>query len=197
MIIYKIVNKINGKVYVGQTRQILQKRIAFHVWHNETPIQKALNKYGINNFTITIIDDAGSREVLNEKEQYWIKELNCMAPNGYNLTAGGEGLLYPSEETRRKIGEKSKGRKWSDASKKKLSASKKGMTYNMTEEGIDNIRKAHKGKKWTKERKERMAKSLTGRKLTEEHKKNIKMNHFRNKDKVEPSQREDKSVKNK
>ena len=97
MIIYKIVNKINGKAYIGQTRQALQKRIAYHMWHNETPVQKALNKYGINNFIVTIIDDAESREVLNEKEQYWIRELNCMAPNGYNLTAGGEGLLYPSE----------------------------------------------------------------------------------------------------
>jgi group I intron endonuclease len=174
MIIYKIVNNINGKIYVGQTRQLLQKRVSDHVSKNETPIDRALNKYGINNFTITIIDDAPSRDVLNEKEQYWIRELNCMAPNGYNLTAGGEGLLYPTEETRRKIGEKSRGRKWSDASREKLSSSKKGMTYHMTEKGVDNIRKATKEQTWTKERREKVSKALSGRKLSEEHVNNIR-----------------------
>lgn len=174
MIVYKIVNKINKKVYIGQTVQPLQKRIAFHIWHNETPIQKALNKYGKNNFMVMVVDEAGSREVLNEKEQYWIKELNCKAPNGYNLTDGGEGLYCPSEETRRKIGEKSKGRKWSTAQREKYKATRTGQPHPISEQGKENIRRATKKQVWTKERREKLSKTKKGIKLTEDHINNIR-----------------------
>lgn len=79
----------------------------------QSHVQHALHKYGIDSFLVSVIDHADSREMADERERYWISELNCKTPNGYNLTEGGEGLREPSEETRRKIGSASKGRKHS------------------------------------------------------------------------------------
>jgi group I intron endonuclease len=103
MIIYKIENNINGKIYIGLTTKDLSKRIAEHVAENKSYVQKALNKYGLQSFAMSIIDSAESREILCEKEQYWIRYYDCKAPNGYNLTDGGDGLINPSEVVRKKI----------------------------------------------------------------------------------------------
>jgi predicted GIY-YIG superfamily endonuclease len=47
MIIYKIQNNINGKIYIDLTTKDLSRRIAEHIAENKSYIQKALNKYGI------------------------------------------------------------------------------------------------------------------------------------------------------
>jgi len=47
MIIYKIKNNINGKVYIGLTTKDVSKRISEHIAENKSYIQKALNKYGL------------------------------------------------------------------------------------------------------------------------------------------------------
>ena len=67
IIIYKIENKLDGKIYVGQTRQTLRKRIAAHKRLNY-PIGFALRKYGIENFEITILETCETLEQLNERE---------------------------------------------------------------------------------------------------------------------------------
>ena len=67
MIIYKIENKINGKIYIGLTTKDLSHRIAEHIRENKSYIQKALDKYGLESFAISIIDYADSIEVLKEK----------------------------------------------------------------------------------------------------------------------------------
>ena len=90
MIIYKAENKINGKIYIGQTKNDLSKRIASHVRSNSY-IGRALRKYGLESFAISVIDHADTKEVINEKEKYWIKTLGSNPPNGYNLANGGEG----------------------------------------------------------------------------------------------------------
>ena len=50
MVIYKFENKINGKVYIGQTVQKLSKRISSHKYpgsNKNLPIDAAIKKYGI------------------------------------------------------------------------------------------------------------------------------------------------------
>ncbi len=115
MIIYKAVNRINGKIYIGQTTTSLKKRIAGHLWenHKNQVFSNALRKYGIQFFDFSIIDNASSKEVLNDKEKYWIKQYNCRTPNGYNLTDGGKGNSgwHLTEETRQKIGASHAGEK--------------------------------------------------------------------------------------
>ena len=59
-----------------------------------------MNKYGINNFSFEIIEEC-KKDELSEEERYWINYYNSTAPNGYNLTKGGEGgntFQYRTEE---------------------------------------------------------------------------------------------------
>ena len=72
MVIYKFENKINGKVYIGQTIQKLSKRISSHKYpsgNKYLPIDSAIRKYGIENFSITIIDHANSLFGYTEKKR--------------------------------------------------------------------------------------------------------------------------------
>lgn len=102
-IIYKITNVKNGKCYIGQTKRSLRTRLQEHTCNRKTPISKALNSLGLDNFTITQIDHAHSRIELDEKERFWIKFYDSMKQcKGYNLCQGGEGVkgLKMSDEVR-------------------------------------------------------------------------------------------------
>lgn len=138
--IYKIVNKINNKTYVGQTILGIDKRFKDHKHAsltNDTYLYRAMRKYGFDNFTITQIDIANSIDELNNKEIYWIKELNTKVPNGYNMVDGGNGIkgYHHTEETKTLLKNKSIGN---------CNASGK---HNITIEGRNNMSMAHKGKK--------------------------------------------------
>jgi group I intron endonuclease len=86
MIIYEIKNKINGKVYIGQhSSDELES-----YWGSGKLIKYAINKYGIENFERTILERCSTKDELNEREKYWIKEKNSII-NGYNLKDGGTG----------------------------------------------------------------------------------------------------------
>jgi hypothetical protein len=115
MIIYKINNNINGKIYIGQTIRTFQER--FNGYKNEIkfakktrPIIYALRKYGIENFTFEVIDYADTKEELDDKERYYIKFYNSADRNfGYNIELGGNGPGKHSEETKSKIRESQLG----------------------------------------------------------------------------------------
>jgi group I intron endonuclease len=93
MLIYKITNIINGKVYIGQTSLSIEERWATHCARargktSQTHIHRAIRKNGPNNFNIEVIDDTPLRKSqLNESEIFHIATLN---PE-YNMTKGGEG----------------------------------------------------------------------------------------------------------
>ena len=87
-IIYILENKINGKCYVGKTIQPFNKRLRRHL-KDEQIIDKSIRKYGMENFKITTMNCFN--EYLNWMEKEWIKEINSLNPNGYNLTKGGDG----------------------------------------------------------------------------------------------------------
>lgn len=96
MVIYKITNTVNGKVYIGQTIRPIMDRFLRHVNDarnnpsTHLKLHRAMNKYGADKFTIEKIDEATTKVELDEKEQFWIKEYNSIG-FGYNLTEGGEG----------------------------------------------------------------------------------------------------------
>ena len=99
-IIYMYENPINGKCYIGRTTD-LQKR---HKEHKRMTSKKhskfghALNKYGIDNFNLSIIlkitttEDFELNDMLNSFEKYYVKLYDSFI-NGYNSTIGGEGTL--------------------------------------------------------------------------------------------------------
>lgn len=114
MVVYKITNAINGKIYVGQTRQPLYKRWWRHCNNGKCPaITSAIKKYGVENFTIEVIDTATSLEELNEKERQWIEKLNTLAPNGYNLRTGGDSYEV-TEIARKHLSESHKGKQYGE-----------------------------------------------------------------------------------
>lgn len=90
MVIYKITNQLNGKIYVGQTKQSIEKRFIQHS-KSATPLGRAIQQCGIENFTIEIIERCQIQEQLNGREIFWIRVLNSKQPYGYNATIGGGG----------------------------------------------------------------------------------------------------------
>ena len=94
MIIYKVTNKLNGKIYIGQTSRTLNIRMAEHLANKRTSyFDRALQKYGIENFNVEIIDEVDTKKELDQLEQYYIQFFNSKVPNGYNMTDGGEGQV--------------------------------------------------------------------------------------------------------
>lgn len=94
--IYKIVNKINNKVYIGKTELAIQKRFQQHLAEStrtrskNRPLYRAINKYGKENFYIELIEET---DVPEEREIYWIAHFNSFQC-GYNATQGGDGRAY-------------------------------------------------------------------------------------------------------
>lgn len=105
MIAYLLTNTVNGKQYVGQTRQPVRLRWRQHrkdSRRRNTALANALRKYGHMMFTVKVLSVALNSSVLTTLEQFWIKELGTLVPGGYNLTEGGEGGQR-SLETRAKM----------------------------------------------------------------------------------------------
>lgn len=115
MFIYKIANKINGKIYIGQTINSIEKRFQRHIADSlnnilDTHFARAIRKYGQNNFYIEQIDIAASQDELNAKEKYWIQYYNSILC-GYNETdaeykCGGNTYQSKTDEEMTKIMEK-------------------------------------------------------------------------------------------
>ena len=93
MIIYKIINLLNEKNYIGQTRQPIEKRFLQH-FKADSPLGQDMRQYGIKNFTIEIIERCENQAQLNEREIFWINILNSRQPNGYNVKNVGGGRKY-------------------------------------------------------------------------------------------------------
>lgn len=84
MYIYKTVNNINGKIYIGLQTHNRKDYIGSGVL-----IKKAIKKYGRASFSKEIVERCENIEELNKREQFWIKEYNSLYPNGYNISKGG------------------------------------------------------------------------------------------------------------
>ena len=147
--IYCRTNLVNGKRYVGKAKDI---KVREYTWKSTTPyagryINRAKAKYGIENFKLEILKDNINEEELDNWERYYIVKLNTKAPNGYNLTDGGDGLkgYKPTKETLRK---------------KSIAMKGKNKGKHPTEESKQKNRIAHLGKKETQEQKDKISKSL-------------------------------------
>lgn len=128
MIIYKITNIKNNKIYIGlTTTKSAQCRFNKHVSEalntNENRyFLNAIRKHGKDNFKVEEIDFAFTIEELKIKEINYINLLNTTNRNiGYNISLGGDGTpgVLKSKETRDKIRQKALGRTWSKERKEK------------------------------------------------------------------------------
>ena len=107
MYIYKIINQVNNKIYIGQTIRPIRDRFKRHISDAEnhiidTHFARAIRKYGKDNFHIELLDTAINQEELNLKEQYWIRYFDSIH-NGYNETdavykCGGNTYMSKSKK---------------------------------------------------------------------------------------------------
>ena len=117
MLIYKITNNINSKVYIGQTTKTFKERknnyFNEYKWSkNPRIIIQAMRKYGFNNFQFEIIEDnIENQKELDRKERYYIMEIyhSLVSEGGYNVECGGNGPGKHTNATKQKISNAQKG----------------------------------------------------------------------------------------
>lgn len=98
-IVYKITNKITGRVYIGQTTESIEKRWQRHKGYQSndgTYFHNAIKKYGPENFIVEIIDEAKDQQELNDLEFFYINKYkdNCYNTKFENKKCGGDTLSY-------------------------------------------------------------------------------------------------------
>ena len=93
--IYKITNKVSGKSYIGKTLKSVEDRFSEHCRERvrerckNRPLYRAMNKYGIENFEISVLEEI-TDSVASEREIFWIDHFGTYS-KGYNATKGGDG----------------------------------------------------------------------------------------------------------
>ena len=115
MWIYRIINDVNGKCYIGQTIRPVRERFDRHIndavnGKLDTHFARAIRKYGKKHFHIGIIDSATNQEDLTSLEQFWIRKYNAV-DCGYNETdaiskCGGNTYKSKTPQELSKIREK-------------------------------------------------------------------------------------------
>lgn len=132
--LYKITNKVNNKIYIGQTinPKARWSRHRSDARSNEKIKRDrhlccAIRKYGIDNFVFEIIIQARSLEDIDAAEVACIKQYNSSdRVFGYNISLGGNGKRIMSETTKKKLSLLNLGKKASDETKRKMSSSMLG-----------------------------------------------------------------------
>jgi group I intron endonuclease len=148
--IYLIKNKVNGKCYVGQTRQKkVESRWAYHRnahVTNTSYLANAIRAHGWESFETAVICEIPNEE-LDDREILEIRERNTLAPNGYNLDGGGGVNKLVHLDTREKMRQSQLGRKHPEEVKLKIGSSQIGELNHMygkvfTEEHRNKLRQA-------------------------------------------------------
>ncbi len=176
-VIYFIWNRVNGKRYVGQTTKPLEARMAQHM-HGDIVVDKAIQKYGIENFRYGVIKTCATREELNYWEKYFIVALKSKATYGYNMTDGGDGVVGWTDEMRKRVSVALTAKKKSPEHCANLSAAQIERFKDPAEHAKLSASKSGEkhpffGKHHTKEHCEHIAAGLRAHKRTPEHCANI------------------------
>jgi group I intron endonuclease len=175
--IYRILNTINGKSYVGSAIDS-DSRWYFHRYelkksiHHSDHLQKAVNKYGIENFEFNVIEtiENPTKELLEDRENYWIQFYDSANPEkGYNICpkAGTSLGFKHTEETLKHLKEIKSGKnnprfgtKHTEETKQKMSKSQTGKK--ISAEAKNKMRLAKLGKKLSPERCEQIRQRTIG-----------------------------------
>lgn len=162
--LYKIVNLVNNKNYIGKTTQTLEERWLDHCqeakrWQNckncgtefgyNSKLYPAIAKHGITNFQISLLEEVNNLEELNQREKHWIALLDTRHC-GYNIAAGGDGGFFfgchHTAEAKEKIRSAALNRTHTPETRSKISKSKLGHTTST--ETREKIRKTKTGVKF-------------------------------------------------
>lgn len=166
--IYILINKANGKQYIGQTNNFKRRMCSHKGSKGGDYLHRAIQKCGWDNFEmkpLCIVEDY----MADETEQKCIESYGTLAPNGYNLTGGGQKNRGSyTEEVKQKISDAmkgkpsplkgrtslSKGKPLSEAHKRKMSEAHKGKTLS-----VDTRRKISEAKAGIKPSEETLSKA--------------------------------------
>lgn len=184
--VYIHTNKINGKMYVGQTihGDKPEKRWGKDgVGYKMSPrFWSAICSYGWDNFKHEIIAYNLTIEESNHLEELLIAQLDTTnLDNGYNLKSGGENNVF-SDESRKKMSDKHKGMTYSDETKRKLSEMRKGRVF--SDEHKKKISEALKGIKRSEEQCLKNSRGHLGLKHTEETKEKMRISQAHRKKQI-------------
>lgn len=129
--IYILKNKINNKVYIGQTIKSLQRRLVVHraagnTKNPKTKIARAIKKYGKENFFIELINSSYTQEEADKLECFYIEKFNSIK-YGYNISPGGEAKRNVTAETRKRLAKGMKGKFHSKETIQLMSESNSGI----------------------------------------------------------------------
>lgn len=167
--IYMIKNKINGKIYIGQTIHSIKERFKKHQKEgsNCRAIYSAIKKYGWKNFEkdwYECID-----EDLNKHEKWMVNLMGALSPEGYNLREGGGSRGKHSEESKQKNRDAHTGKTHTDETKQKMSEAHIGKT--LSEDHKRKLSESKRGEKHSmfgipksEETKRKMSDALRGEK---------------------------------
>jgi hypothetical protein len=167
------INKVNDKRYIGMDRNNNPYYLGSGIF-----LKESLKKYGRDTFEKIIIEHCSNIDELYEREKYWIKFYNAVEDrNFYNIHEGGSGgdtTIYMTEgdilEWKRKISISQTGKlKGIEHTKEHNDKVSIGLIIFYETNVSKNL-----GQKRTDETKEKISQSLSGRKFTEEHIKNLK-----------------------
>lgn len=157
--IYKTTNLLNGKFYIGKHRgsEFDEKYFGSGVL-----IQKALRKEGKKNFLCEVLEWCETSDQLNERERYWVEELNARDLRiGYNLCAGGMGgSRFFNEDSLRRMSEARKGIPLSDEAKQKIRDTYAGMSEEDRATRSKKLHDSHVGKTLTTDQKTKIGQTL-------------------------------------
>lgn len=114
MLIYRITNLVNGKIYIGLTTR-LGNRFKSHVYHGmrdgQLALHRSIRKHGLSNFTFEVVEVLPDRQTLSDREQYWIAHHRSNEQAfGYNLNSGGYKTVH-GEETVKKMRDAAKNKR--------------------------------------------------------------------------------------
>lgn len=176
--VYKISNIINNKIYIGsavdfERRKKQHFRQLFNNEHFNYHLQRAFNKYGVDNFIFEIIEECEEDQCVI-KEQFYIDKLNATNPEfGYNIspTAGSVLGVKRSDETKRKLSQSHIGLKDSEQTRLKKIAKLTGRF--VSEETKEKMRINNLGKKMSKDACLKISEAGKGRIMSQEHRKAI------------------------
>jgi group I intron endonuclease len=158
--IYKITNLINGKIYIGQSKDLDRRRFEYLKYNYDfnRHLKFAMKKYGIDNFTFEPIESGDfTRDELNILETKYISIYESYDQSkGYNLTKGGG---------------QGNGRKWTEEQKRIASEARKGVIF--SKETLQRMSESAKKKIFTEEHKKNIGLGLKGRIKSETERKNI------------------------
>lgn len=134
--VYCHTNKINGKKYIGITKQTPDKRWKNGNGYSSQHFSRAIQKYGWNNFEHTILMINLTKNQACYYERFYIKKYETTLPEkGYNETLGGDGggmyNKHHTQEARKKISEARKIIGFSETHKRHISESKTGIKHHL------------------------------------------------------------------